>query len=101
MKPTNCSTKVLNGNVFGSKDEVDPVLVIDRKRSRSDGVGDNLLYGKPREVGPVGVSLVSIVTGDDDRARDIGSGLIGVERNSSPPLGDGRRRCGAEVGGGD
>lgn len=50
-------------------------------------------------MGAEGVPEIGILAGDDDGARDIGAGLVGVERDRPPPLSDGGRRSGGSVGG--
>ena len=38
---------------------------------------------------PVGVAVVGIFASDEYGSGDVGVGLVGVERNGAPPLGDG------------
>lgn len=100
MKPTNCSTEVLHGNILRSKHQKHPVPVVDRERRGSDGGGDNVLNGEASEIGSVGVVDVGVFAGDDDVAGDISTGLISVKGYSLPPLRDGRGRRGAAGMGG-
>lgn len=95
MKPTNCSTKVLHGNILRSKHQKHPVPVVDRERRGSNGGGDNVLDGEASEIGTVGVADVRVFAGDDDGAGDIGAGLISVKGYGLPPLRDRRGRRGA------
>lgn len=101
MEAANGAAEILHGDVHGSKDEVDPVLVIDGERFGSDGGGDDLLDGETGEVGAVGVAVVGIFAGDENGAGDIGAGLVSVEGDGAPPVGDGGGGGGAVVGGGD
>lgn len=73
--------------------------MVDGKRSGVDGGGYDLLDRETGELGAEGVSEIGILAGDDDGARDIGGSLVGVERDGSPPLGDGGRRSGGGDGG--
>lgn len=95
MEPTNCSAKVLHGNILRSEYQKHPVPVVDGEWRGSDGGGDNLLDGEASEVGAVGVVEVRVFAGDDDGAGDIGTGLISVKRDGLPPLRDRRGRSGA------
>ncbi|KAL6963583.1 hypothetical protein U1Q18_034594 [Sarracenia purpurea var. burkii] len=101
MKPANRPAEILYGDVHGGEDEVDPVLVIDGEWSGPDGAGDDLLDGEAGEVSPMGVTAVGVLAGDEDGSGDVGAGLVGVERNGAPPVGDGWGRGGAVVGRGD
>jgi len=49
----------------------------------------------------VGVEEVAVLAGDGDGAGDVGAGLVGVERDSLPPVGDGGRGSDPAIGGGD
>lgn len=67
----------------------------------SDGGGYDLLDGEAGEIGAVGVEAVGVLAGDEDGSGDVGAGLVGVEGDGLPPVGDGGGGGGAVVGGGD
>lgn len=66
-----------------------------------DGGGDDFLDRQTGEVGAVGVEVVGVFAGDEDGSGDVGAGLVGVEGDGLPPIGDGGERGGAAVSGGD
>lgn len=98
MEPTNCSTKVLNGDVAGGQDQVDAVLVIDLERCEPNRIVDDLLDGEAGELGTLGVAVIDVLAGDDDGARDVGARLVRVEGDGAPPVGDGGGGSGTVVG---
>ena len=83
------AAEVLDGDVAGCEDEVDPVAVVHQEGLGRDGGGDDLLDGEAREGGAVGVARVGVLAGDGDGAGDVGAGLVGVEGDGAPPVGDG------------
>ncbi|GFY94489.1 EXORDIUM like 5 [Actinidia rufa] len=101
VEAANGAAEILYGDVLGGKDEVDPVPVVDGEGFGLDGGGDNLLDGKAGEVGAVGVTAVAVLTGDENGSGDVGAGLVGVEGDRAPPVGDRRGGGGAVVVGGD
>ena len=92
------AAEVFHGDVFGGEDKVDPVAVVDGEGLGLDGGGNDLLHGEAREVGAVGVAEVGVLAGDGDGAGDVGAGLVGVEGDGAPPVGDGGGGGGAVVG---
>ena len=101
VEAANGAAEILYGDVLGGKDEVDPVPVVDGEGFGLDGGGDDLLDGEAGEVGAVGVTAIGVLTGDENGSGDVGAGLVGVEGDSAPPVGDGRGGGGAVVVGGD
>lgn len=49
----------------------------------------------------LGVEVVGVLAGKEDRPGDVGAGLVSVKGDGGPPVGDGGGRGGAVVGGGD
>ena len=75
--------------------------MVDGEELRSDRGGDDLLHGEAGEVGALRAAGVGVLPGDEDRAGDVGAGLVSVEGDGAPPLRDGRGGSGAAIGGGD
>lgn len=101
MEAADGAAEILHGDVGGGEDEVDAVLVIDGEGLGFDGGGDDPLHCEAREVGAVGVEAVGVLAGEENGARDVGAGLVGVQGDGLPPLGDGGGGGDAVVGGGD
>lgn len=75
--------------------------MIDGEGFGPDGGGYDLLDGEAGEIFAVGVTAVGVFAGNEDGSGDVGAGLVGVERDGLPPVGDGGGGSGAVVGGGD
>lgn len=99
MEPADGAAVVLHRDVVGREDQEDPVLVVDRERRGLDGGADDLLDGQAGERLAVGVEVVGVLAGDEDGPGDVGAGLVGVEGDGAPPVGDGG--FGGGGGGGD
>lgn len=52
-------------------------------------------------MGAVGVEVIGVLASKENGSGDVGAGLVGVEGDGAPPVGDGGGGGGAVVGGGD
>lgn len=68
METADGAAEILHRHVLRGEDEVDSVLMVNRKRRGFNRAGDHLLDREAREVGPMGVTSVSKLLGYDDAA---------------------------------
>ncbi|CAH9116211.1 unnamed protein product [Cuscuta epithymum] len=98
MESANRPAEILNSDVDGGEDKVDPVFVVDGEGLGSDRLRNDVLDGEAGELEALGVAAVGVLVGDAEGAGYVCAGLVGVESDGGPPLGDGG---GGGVGGGD
>lgn len=99
MEAADGAAEVLHRDVVGREDQEDSVLVVDGERRGLDGGADDLLDGQAGERLAVGVEVVGVFAGDEDGPGDVSAGLVSVEGDGAPPVGDGWLSGGG--GGGD